>query len=104
MGEERVFLVPMEFDRRAARRFMESALEEVEDIPPGSRVVFDFSQVRYVSSSGISAVLRLYRECRTNGSELLLLAPSREVRSVLELAGLDRLVKMLPESPGEKTP
>lgn len=98
MDEEHNYPVPSEFDRRAAQRFLENTLEQIEDLPAEGRVVIDFSGARYVSSSGISAVIRLYKECRESGREMVLRAPSTDVRSILELAGLDRLVKMLPDA------
>lgn len=103
MTEERTYLAPTEFDRKAAQRFLAEVLAEIEEEEgrkgKGGRVVLDFSAVHYISSAGVGATLRLYRECRMAGWDVIAVVPDSEIRAVLEVAGIDRLMKIVSEPP-----
>jgi len=55
-----------------------------------SRIVLDLSGVAYLSSAG----LRTMVSCRRSGGDLRLANPSKRVKQVLELAGLDVVFKI----------
>jgi anti-sigma B factor antagonist len=57
-----------------------------------SRLVLDFSQVGYVSSAGLQALLRAQQKARALGGEVRLFGLSPFVRHVFEMAGFDRLL------------
>jgi len=59
-----------------------------------SRLVLDFSQVGYVSSAGLRALLRAQQKTRKLGGEVRLFGLSPFVRQVFELAGFDRLLRI----------
>lgn len=51
----------------------------------------ELSQVSYIDSSGIAALVEGFQLARTRGSRFALVAVSDAVRAVLELARLDRV-------------
>jgi anti-sigma B factor antagonist len=51
----------------------------------------DLSEVSYIDSSGIAALVEGFQRARTRGSRFVLVAVSDAVRAVLELARLDRV-------------
>lgn len=51
----------------------------------------DLSEVSYIDSSGIAALVEGFQNSRTRGGRFALVAVSDAVRAVLELARLDRV-------------
>ena len=56
-----------------------------------NNIVLDLSQVTYMSSAGLRAVVSALRESKKNGGDLRLSSPSERVLEVLELSGLNTL-------------
>ena len=54
-------------------------------------LALDLSQVNYMSSAGLRAMVSALRECKKHGGDVRLSPPSERVAEVLELAGLDSL-------------
>ena len=55
------------------------------------KVGVDLSQVSYIDSSGIAALVEGFQSARTNGRKFGLVAVSNAVMSVLQLARLDKV-------------
>ena len=55
---------------------------------PRSRVFVDLSEVEFIDSSGIAALIDAERRATSRGSELVLVAPSLFCSRVLEILGL----------------
>jgi anti-sigma B factor antagonist len=58
----------------------------------------ELSQVSYIDSSGIAALVEGFQSARTRGSRFALVAISDAVRAVLELARLDRVFLIVPDA------
>jgi anti-anti-sigma factor len=56
---------------------------------PSSGVVLDFTNVGFMDSSGLRAVLGIASRLDAGPAGLVLLSPNRPVRKLLSLAGLD---------------
>jgi anti-sigma B factor antagonist len=56
-----------------------------------SNIVLDLSEVSYMSSAGLRAVVAAHRESTKKRGTLCLAAPSERVSEVLSLAGLDSI-------------
>jgi anti-anti-sigma factor len=52
----------------------------------------DLSALEYISSAGISVLLRVYKRLDDTGHTLTLLNPSPHVRNVFHYAGLDQIL------------
>ena len=65
------------------------------DIAPilngASKVVFDLSQLRFVDSSGLGAMLSCLRQVNSAGGELKLCGLSKAVRALFELVRMHRI-------------
>ncbi len=59
------------------------------------KVLVDFSDVNYIDSSGIAALVEGLQYAQEHGKEFALLDPSPRVRSILELARLDKVFTIL---------
>ncbi len=62
----------------------------------GPGLVIDLSTTLFLSSSGLSEVIRLGMELRDRGARLALAAPSRPVDRLLRIVGMDRVVRVFP--------
>ncbi|WP_165964350.1 STAS domain-containing protein [Actinomadura sp. KC216] len=58
------------------------------DGPP--RVVLDIGGVGFCDSSGLNALIVLWKAARAGGGELVLARPERRFRTIIERSGLDR--------------
>ncbi len=75
-------------DIATAGSMADAVLSALGDAPtPG--VVLDFTNVGFMDSSGLRAVLDISRRLDGGTRSLVLLSPNRPVRKLLSLAGLD---------------
>ena len=58
--------------------------------------VLDLSELTFLSSAGIGALLQLHKRLKDAGSELRLAAPQQSVASMLELTRLDKIFPVFP--------
>ena len=57
-------------------------------VPEDADVRLDMSQVSFIDSSGLRVILEANQAIERNGRRLVLIAPSRPVTRVIEVAGL----------------
>lgn len=60
----------------------------------GATVVFDCAKMDYVSSSGLRVVLSTHKQLAGVGGKFIVRNLNKEVRSVFELTGFDRLLNI----------
>jgi anti-sigma B factor antagonist len=77
-----------EVDLSWSQQVRRAVLDAIERDGP---VGVDLSEVSYIDSSGIAALVEGFQNARTRGSRFALVAVSDAVRAVLELARLDRV-------------
>jgi anti-sigma B factor antagonist len=76
----------------SARTFRETVVGAIENARGGVFVV-DLSQVEFVDSSGLGALVACLKTARQGGGDLRLAAPSEQVSMVLGLTNLDRVLR-----------
>ncbi len=65
------------------------------------RLILDLSAVSFMDSSGLGLIMGRLSLIRELGGELVVWNPGRETRSILDLAGMERLVRIeYPAHPG----
>jgi len=77
-----------EIDLNHSPSFHESLVDLSHENP--KRLIVDLSQVAYIDSSGVGALVEVFRRLKRNGSTMVLVAPSERVSSVLEITKLDQ--------------
>ncbi|MGI8802480.1 MAG: STAS domain-containing protein [Solirubrobacteraceae bacterium] len=87
-GRPLVAAVAGDVDIATAGSMSEAVIGALED-SPGCGVVLDFTNVGFMDSSGLRAVLDISRRLDMGALSLVLLSPNRPVRKLLSLAGLD---------------
>jgi anti-sigma B factor antagonist len=61
------------------------------------KVGVDLSQVNYIDSSGIAALVEGFQNARSKGQQFGLIGASKPVMAVLQLARLDKVFPLFPD-------
>ncbi len=88
--------LPEEIDHHKAGKICERAdrylvKEEVEHI------VFDFSDTRFMDSSGIGIILGRYKKIACFGGKVYVVHADRQIKRALYLAGMEKIVEIVEE-------
>ena len=70
---------------------LETAVNKVWD-KPSVTLVFDCSQMEYISSSGLRVVLKAHKQVTAAGGKFILRNLNTEVRSVIDITGFSRIL------------
>ena len=57
-----------------------------------NNIVLNMSQVDYISSTGIRAILKTYMDAKKAGGKLEIEMPSESVRNILKIAALEEML------------
>ncbi len=76
------------FDAKLAASFRKELEDKVGQI--SSHLVLDLSQVRFMDSSGLGAVIGIYK--LLTGTKLSIVNPQRTVKELMRLTRMDRLI------------
>lgn len=72
--------------------FLRNNLEEHLDREPIKNIVFNLKKVSFVDSSVLGVMLGRYKRISKNGGRVLIVSPQPQVRKILELSGLLRIM------------
>jgi anti-anti-sigma factor len=96
-GSTRTLFVTGELDVATGPVF-ESAVDGALD-GQGGELSLDLSALEFMDSTGAQAFMRAHDKAVSLGSRLVILSPTRPVRRVLELMGLDRVIDVKDGAP-----
>ena len=89
IGDVTVVVLPGErLDASDAKEFKRDIAPVLE---ANSKVVFDMSQLRFVDSSGLGAILSCLRQLTAAGGDLKLCGLSKPIRALFELVRMHRV-------------
>ena len=74
--------------------FIRTVTERIDR--PGARVVLDMSEITYVTSSGLGAIVRVTAQANTQRAKVVIAAPSPFINGVLEITALNRYFDVYP--------
>ncbi len=86
-GKEYTFLLEGRLDTITSPSFEKKINEVVEN---AEKLIFDFGNLQYISSSGLRVLLGAIHQMENKG-KLIVRNPSQAVREVFELTGFSRL-------------
>ena len=98
-GDEMTVYLSGELDHHGAGKLRDQVDLSVGRVHP-KKLILDFSDIAFMDSSGIGFVMGRYRLMQSLGGTVTLTGLSDRMRTVMRLAGLERL-HILPEK-GEK--
>ena len=88
VGDLAVVTVGGEVDLDTASQLGDHALDAVRDVSP--HVVLDLTGVTFMDSTGLKVLLSVQRRAELAGGSFGVAGPSRSVRKILALTGLDQ--------------
>lgn len=59
-------------------------------------IVFDFSQMSFMDSSGIGMIIGRYKKVQRLGGEVVIAAPRPQVKRIIKIAGLSEIIRVEP--------
>ncbi|MFC1544472.1 STAS domain-containing protein [Gemmatimonadota bacterium] len=89
--EIRVFTLKGRLDASGGMKVYDGIRESLEG---RIRIVLDLSGVDYMSSGGLSIIIRLVHHLRERGGDLHLASPSPFVRNVFDIVSFDAILKI----------
>lgn len=60
-------------------------------------IIFDFSHLSFMDSSGIGMIMGRYKRIQKLGGRVIIAAPKPQVKRIIEMAGLFRIVQIEPD-------
>lgn len=63
-----------------------------------NRISIDLTNVDFIDSSGLGALINALKVARQAGGDLRIAAPSEQVKLILGLTNLDRVLKIYPDA------
>ena len=85
-----VVVCPARVSMAVAAPFRDAIAAAVAEAP---KVVVDLGQTAFIDSSGLGALVSGLKTCRQAGGDLRIAAAGEQVRTVLRLTNLDRILR-----------
>jgi anti-anti-sigma factor len=101
LNDTAVMDIPVRLAGVEAVTFKETCHQLLQESSIPKKLIFDFSQTKFIDSSGIGALVSNHKHARQKEVELLLRAVPPQVMGVLEMTALDKIlsIEQLDESP-----
>jgi anti-sigma B factor antagonist len=90
MSNENIVYIPENFAVEEAAKFRTNVNKLIE----GGQATFvlDFSQCKFVDSTGLGVIVAAYKKCLEHGGNIRLRSMKEEVRKVFTLTRLDKVL------------
>ena len=97
LGEKRALLVRVfgELDHHKAAQIkdrVDNALRASNAV----NIIFDFSKLEFMDSSGIGVIMGRYKKTRTLGGRIIVFGVNAGVLRIMEMSGIDKIIKLTP--------
>lgn len=83
-----------EMDIYSAPKLKEQAADLIKE--GKSRLLLEMTELKYIDSSGLGVLVAAMTRAKENGGVLCLISPTRPVCRLLEIIGLDQILKCYP--------
>ncbi len=95
MGEQRALVAKVEgeLDHHVAKEVREVIDREIKRTS-AVNIIFDFSDITFMDSSGIGVIVGRYKLAKTLGGTVILFGASNQVRRIVEMSGIHKIVKI----------
>lgn len=97
LGEKRALLVKVtgELDHHLAAKVKEEADNKMR-CSNAVNVIFDFSELSFMDSSGIGVIMGRYKKVRTLGGRVIAYGVNAQILRIMEMSGIDKIIKLTP--------
>ena len=86
-----VLHLPLEIDHHSSKELRERT-EEYLRAGGIRQMVFDFSETKFMDSSGIGVLLGRYKRMRERGGSVVIYGADARICRILRIAGVDKLI------------
>lgn len=95
LGGKKALLVKIngELDHHAANSLRE-AIDSKIRCTNAIHVIFDFSNVSFMDSSGIGVIMGRYKAVKTLGGSVIIFGQNIQIKRIVEMSGIDTIVKI----------
>lgn len=97
IGEKRALLISIdgELDHHRAAKIREEA-DGMLRSTNAVNIIFDFSDLTFMDSSGIGMIMGRYKKVRTLGGRVAAYGVNAQIIRIMEMSGVDKIVKLVP--------
>ena len=98
IGEKRTLLVRLcgELDHHTAAKIKEEADHKLRSTN-AVNIIFDFSDLSFMDSSGIGMIMGRYKKVRTLGGRVAAFGVNAQIVRIMEMSGIDKIIKLTPD-------
>lgn len=95
LGEKRAILVKIdgELDHHIANTLRETVDTKIR-CTNAVHVIFDFTNVGFMDSSGIGMIMGRYRTAKTLGGHVIVYGLNAQIKRIVEMSGINKIVKI----------
>lgn len=98
LGEKRALLIHLtgELDHHTAGKIKEEADRMIRSTNAVS-IIFDFTDLSFMDSSGIGMIMGRYKKVRTLGGRIVAYGVNAQIMRIMEMSGIDKIIKLTPD-------
>lgn len=99
LGEKRTLLVELlgELDHHAASKIKDEVDEKLRS-SNAVNIIFDFSNITFMDSSGIGVIMGRYKKTRALGGRVIACGMNAQIMRIMEMSGIDKIIKLVPST------
>ena len=97
MGEKKALLVKVtgELDHHVAEKIRQEVDDKLRSTN-AENIIFDFSGLDFMDSSGIGVIMGRYKNVRTLGGRVIAFGMNASILRIIEMSGMDKIIKLTP--------
>jgi len=97
LGEKRALLVKVEdeLDHHIAEK-IKGLVDDKLRSTNAVNIIFDFSELAFMDSSGLGVIMGRYKKVRTLGGRVIVFGVNASVLRIMEMSGLSKIIKLVP--------
>lgn len=97
LGEKRALIVTVsgELDHHIAEK-IKAEVDDKMRSTNAVNVIFDFSKLSFMDSSGLGMIMGRYKKARTLGGKVIVFGVNAGILRIMEMSGLSKIIKLAP--------
>lgn len=97
LGEKRALIVTVsgELDHHIAEK-IKAEVDDKMRSTNAVNVIFDFSKLSFMDSSGLGVIMGRYKKARTLGGKVIVFGVNAGILRIMEMSGLSKIIKLAP--------
>ena len=93
-GKKTVLIkINTELDHHAAEEIRKKADEKIKT-SNAVNIIFDFTNVDFMDSSGIGVIIGRYKLCKVLGGKVIIYGICESIERIIKMSGIDKLVEI----------